>query len=118
MKDICNKEDIELLIRKFYNSLLQINEMKPPFEGLDFEKHIPHIVAFWAFVLLEEEGYKTNVFDKHIDLPIKPHMFDVWLKTFTDSVDELYHGEKADMAKQRATVLAFTFKSKWEKIKG
>lgn len=118
MKDICNKEDIELLIRTFYNSLLQIDEMKPPFEGLDFEKHIPHIVSFWAFVLLDEEGYKTNVFDKHIDLPIKPHMFDVWLKTFTDSVDGLYHGEKADLAKQRATVLAFTFKSKWEKIKG
>ncbi|MBI2722345.1 MAG: group III truncated hemoglobin [Bacteroidetes bacterium] len=117
MKDINSKEDIELLIRNFYNTLLQINEMKPPFEGLDFEKHIPHIVAFWAFVLLDEEGYKTNVFDKHINLPIKPHMFDIWLKTFTDSVNELYIGEKADMAKQRATVLAFTFKSKWEKIK-
>lgn len=118
MKDINSKEDIELLIRKFYSSLLEINEMKPPFEGLDFEKHIPHIVAFWAFVLLDEEGYKTNVFDKHIHLPIKPHMFDIWLKTFTDSVDELFKGEKAELAKQRATVLAFTFKSKWEKIKG
>ncbi|MCW3075787.1 MAG: hypothetical protein JWO32_396 [Bacteroidetes bacterium] len=118
MRDITTTEDIELLIRKFYESLLSIEEMRPPFEGMDFEKHIPHIVDFWSFVLLDKEGYKTNVFDKHINLPIKPHMFDVWLKSFTETVDALFTGEKAEMAKQRATSLAYTFKSKWEKIKG
>lgn len=118
MHDILNKDDIETLIRKFYEELLRDEEMKIPFEGLDFEKHIPHIVSFWAFVLLDEEGYKTNVFDKHVNLPIKPHMFDKWLHVFTNTVDNFFAGQKADLAKQRATVLAFTFKSKWEKIKG
>ena len=118
MHDITSKEDIEILIKKFYDRLLSINEMRPPFEGLDFEKHIPHIVHFWSFVLLDEEGYKTNVFDKHLNLPIKPHMFDIWLNVWLETVDSLFSGEKADLAKQRATVLAFTFKSKWEKIKG
>ncbi len=92
--------------------------MKPPFEGLDFEKHVPHIVAFWSFVLLDEEGYKTNVFDKHVNLPIKPAMFDIWLEVWIKTVDALFKGEKAELAKQRATVLAFTFKSKWEKLYG
>jgi len=118
MHDISNKADIELLIKTFYSNLLSINEIKPVFDGLDFENHIPKIVAFWAFVLLDEEGYKTNVFDKHMHLPIKPPMFDTWLKTFTDTVDSLFAGEKAELAKQRATVLSYTFKSKWEKIKG
>lgn len=91
--------------------------MKPPFDGLDFEKHIPHIVHFWSFVLHDEEGYKTNVFEKHIHLPIEPHMFDVWLKVWIETIDNLFAGEKAELAKQRATILAHTFKSKWEQIK-
>ena len=118
MKDIETKEDIELLIKTFYSKLLQIDEMKPPFEGLDFEHHVPRIVHFWSFVLLDEPGYTTNVFEKHMSLPIKPPLFDIWLKTWTSTVDSLFAGEKAELAKQRATVLAFTFKSKWEKLKG
>lgn len=117
MKDISSRADIELLINTFYSNLLKINEMKPPFEGLDFEKHVPNIVSFWCFVLLDEEGYKTNVFDKHLHLPIKLHMFDTWLNTFVFTVDALFNGEKAEMAKQRATSLTYTFKSKWEKIR-
>ena len=118
MKDITVRADIELLVNTFYDRLLTIEEMRPPFEGIDFEKHVPHIVAFWGFVLLDEEGYKTNVFDKHVHLPIQPQMFDIWLDVFTQTVDSLFAGEKAEMAKQRATSLAYTFKSKWEKIKG
>jgi hemoglobin len=117
MRDIATSEDITALIREFYSNLLAVEEIKPIFDHIDFEKHIPHIVHFWSFVLLDADGYKTNVFEKHRNLPIKLHQFDIWLKIFLDSVDKLYRGEKADLAKQRATVLAFTFKSKWEQIK-
>lgn len=115
--DIGTKQDIELLIQNFYGRLLAIEDMKPVFAGLDFEKHVPRIVHFWSFVLLDEPGYTTNVFEKHLHLPIQPHQFDTWLQTFTGTVDDLFAGEKADLAKQRATVLSYTFKSKWEKLK-
>jgi hemoglobin len=118
MSDIKTKTDIELIINTFYEKLLQNPEMKVVFEGIDFKNHVPQIVHFWSFVLLDEEGYKTNVFEKHLHLPIKLPQFDIWLDTFTKTVDELFTGEKAELAKQRATVLTFTFKSKWEKIKG
>ena len=118
MRDIENKEDIESLIHEFYSKLLQIEEMKVIFDGIDFPKHVPQIVHFWSFVLLDEAGYKTNVFEKHLHLDIKSPQFDIWLGVFTDSVDELFKGEKAEMAKQRATVLAHTFKSKWQQVKG
>lgn len=118
MKDISTRSDIEKLILHFYAELLKDKEMQHVFHGLDFEKHVPNIVAFWAFVLLDEEGYKTNVFDKHLHLPIKPEHFDFWLNTFTQAVNSLFAGEKANLAISRATVLAFTFKSKWEKLKG
>lgn len=117
MGDINTREDIEVLINAFYNKLLQVDEIKPVFDGINFQLHMPHIVAFWAFVLLDEEGYKTNVFDKHLNLPIKSHMFDVWLEIFTNTISELFIGEKAEMAKQRATSLSYTFKSKWIALK-
>ncbi len=117
MRDIQNKADIEQLINAFYNDLLNIDEMKPVFEGLNFEKHVPQIVHFWSFVLLDEPGYKTNVFEKHLHLPIQLPLFDIWLHTFNNNVDKLFKGEKAELAKQRATVLTHTFKSKWESLK-
>lgn len=116
MHDIDSRTDIELLINTFYAKLLQNDEMKVIFKDIDFPSHVPHIVSFWAFVLLDETGYKTNVFDKHIHLPIQPHQFDIWLKHFTETVDALFLGERAEMAKQRATALSYTFKSKWEKM--
>jgi len=118
MRDIETSEDITALMREFYSNLLSIEEIKPVFDHINFEEHIPHIVHFWSFVLLDAEGYKTNVFEKHLNLPIKAHQFDIWLKVFISAVDSMFTGEKADLAKQRATVLAFTFKNKWEKIKG
>lgn len=116
MNDIQSRTDIELLITTFYDNLLKLEDIKPVFEGIDFPKHVPHIVSFWALILLDEEGYKTNVFDKHINLPIEPYMFDKWLEVWIRAVDTLFSGERAELAKQRATVLAFTFKSKWEKM--
>jgi hemoglobin len=118
MHDINKREDIEVLMRHFYAKLLVMPGMAPVFEGIDFEHHLPKIIHFWCFVLLDEEGYKTNVFDKHLPLPIKSHQFDEWLVTFTTSVDELFAGEKAELAKLRATTLAYTFKSKWQALKG
>lgn len=116
MRDIETRADIELLINTFYSSLLQIEDIKPVFAGIDFPSHVPHIVHFWSFVLLDEPGYKTNVFEKHRPLPIQPHQFDTWLSTFNDTVSKLFAGEKAELARQRATLLSYTFKSKWESL--
>src|SRR6187402_2561897 len=117
MRDIETREDIEQLIHSFYSELLQIEDMKPVFAGIHFEDHVPQIVHFWSFVLLDEAGYKTNVFEKHRHLPIQLHQFDTWLSIFSAAVDRLFAGEKAELAKQRATVLTHTFKSKWAQIR-
>jgi hemoglobin len=117
-KDIETREDIEKLIRSFYEDLLKLEGMPEVFAGIDFPSHIPSIVKFWSFVLLDESGYKTNVFQKHLHLPIRSHQFDQWLEIFTKTVDRLFEGENAGLAKQRATALAYTFKNKWELLKG
>ena len=111
-QDIRNKADIELMIRTFYASLLTNESISPVFANTDFEKHMPHMIAFWSFVLLDEEGYKTNVFDKHVHLNIKEEHFEIWLHHLEKTINDLFVGEKAELAKLRAQTIAFTFKTK------
>lgn len=115
-KDITNSGDIELLVKTFYSNLLLNNEIKPIFAHVDFEKHMPHMIAFWEFVLLDKEGYKTNIFDKHVNLPLKPEHFAIWLKTFENTAHEFFEGEKVEMAIQRAQVIAYSFENKMKQM--
>lgn len=114
--DIRNKKDIELMIRTFYGSLFKDESIKQVFANTDFEAHVPHMIAFWSFVLLDEEGYKTNVFDKHVHLPIKEEHFATWLGHFENTIDMLFEGEKAELAKLRAKTIAYTFQSKLKQM--
>ena len=67
---------------------------------------------FWRFALLSEAGYTTNVTDKHMQMPLqKPH-FDRWLFLFNQTIDELFVGELAAQAKQRADVIGWTINAK------
>lgn len=115
-KDIENKSDIEKMIRSFYSSLLTNDSISPVFADTDFEAHMPQMIAFWSFVLLDEEGYKTNVFDKHVNLPIKEEHFEIWLSHFEKTIDSLFEGEKAEMAKLRANSIAYTFRMKLKNL--
>lgn len=110
--DVDSKERIEQMIRSFYANLLTNEDIRPVFANTDFEKHMPHMIAFWSFVLLDEAGYKTNVFDKHVHLPIKQNHFAIWLEHFESTVRLLFEGPKADLAIQRAQLIAYTFEKK------
>ncbi len=100
------------MIRSFYASLLTNEVIKPVFANTDFEKHMPHMIAFWSFVLLDEAGYKTNVFDKHVNLGIKKEHFAIWLKHFEENIKSQFQGPKSELAIQRAQLIAYTFESK------
>lgn len=114
--DIKDKTDIELMVRTFYASLLTNESISPVFVNTDFEKHMPHMIAFWSFVLLDEAGYTANVFDKHLHLHIKKEHFGIWLEHFEKTINSLFEGEKAEMAKQRAQTIAYTFEKKLEQM--
>ena len=91
-------------------------EVKPIFAHVDFEKHMPHMISFWEFVLLDKEGYTTNVFDKHVNLPLKEEHFTIWLDAFEKTVHHLFAGEKAEMAIQRAQTIAYSFQTKMKQM--
>ena len=112
MNDITTYADVEQLLRIFYQKLLKDELLAPHFAGINLEAHMPRIIAFWAFILIDQEGYKGNVFDKHKHLDIGEAHFTRWVKLFSKTVDELFAGEKANLAKQRAMLLGHTFQSK------
>ena len=110
--EITTQDDVNHLVREFYNKVLKDELLAPYFAGIELEHHLPRIAAFWALILIDQEGYKGNVYDKHAHLDINNSHFDRWVQLFTETVDEYYVGEKAELAKQRAKLLQYTFVSK------
>lgn len=114
-RDIQNREDIAQWMNAFYTKLMTDDITRPKFLHLNLEAHLPKIVQFWAFVLLDEEGYTTNVFNQHTHLNLEEIHFRRWIDYFVTTTDEMFEGQKATLAKQRAKLLASTF---WQKISG
>jgi hemoglobin len=112
MQDIQNSSDIEQLVNQFYEKVLKDETLKNFFKHLNFEAHKPKMIHFWSFVLLDESGYTTNVTEKHIHMKINKIHFDRWIFLFDQTIDELFEGEKANLAKQRAKLIAWTMGNK------
>ncbi len=110
--DILTETDISFWLETFYGKLLADPVTAPKFADIDLHEHLPRITSFWAFVLLEKEGYKTNVFEKHMHLNLEKIHFERWLFHFMETTDELFEGANAEIAKQRAKILATTFLNK------
>lgn len=116
LQDISTSDDIEKLVKTFYSNLLVHEEMKPIFAHIDFEAHFPQMIAFWEFVLLDKAGYTTNVFDKHVHLPLNENLFKIWLHTFETTAHSLFAGEVCEKAIFRAQTIAFSFEHKLKQM--
>jgi hemoglobin len=104
------------LVDVFYGDVMQDELLKGFFSHMNFEEHKPRMIHFWSFVLLDESGYTTNVFDKHVHMKLNDEHFDRWMFHFEKTVDKLFSGEKAETAKFRAKTLSWTFKEKFRKM--
>lgn len=113
--DINNREDIEKLMGRFYEYVLDdmvIGFIFTDIADFDLEEHLPIITDFWETVLFGTGAYKrkTKVFDVHKELneklPLKKGHFNRWLYLFDKSVDEMYSGPYAEKAKEKASVIA------------
>ncbi len=114
--DIITQEDIRQLVDVFYRKVLLDDVLKGFFSDLDFVHHKPKMIHFWSFVLLDEPGYTTNVFDKHAHMKLGDEHFDRWISIFEATVNDLFEGEKASTAIFRAKTIAWSFKEKFKKM--
>jgi hemoglobin len=113
MRDIETRDDIELLLQNFYSKVFKddlISHFFIEVVPLDLKTHIPVIADFWESVLLDGRGYRKNVMEVHLDISQKSRIekkhLDRWVQIFTKMVDELFEGNKATVAKQRAMSMA------------
>lgn len=117
--DIQNRANIEQLISAFYGKALadaSIGFLFTEVAQINLETHLPHLCDFWENILLKPNGYKRNVLKKHLDLnqlsALKPAHFQQWLFLFEQTVDELFEGDKAQSAKNKAQSIALVIQTK------
>ena len=124
MTDIQGLDDIKLLVDTFYDKVLKdetIGYIFTDVAKINVQEHMPKMYAFWNASLFGAAGYKGNTVAKHIELNKKEalvdNQFDQWEKLFAETIDELFVGEMATLAKQRAKAMRFLIQFKIEKSK-
>lgn len=117
MKDILTLEDVKKLVDVFYAKVRENDMLAPVFnERIQnrWPEHLEKMYAFWQTILLEERTYFGSPFPPHAQLPVGHAHFEQWMQLFTQTVDELFTGEKAKEAKWRAGKMAEMFEYKIE----
>ena len=124
MTDIQGLDDIKLLVDTFYGKVLKdktIGYIFTEVAKINVQEHMPKMYTFWNASLFGAAGYKGNTVAKHIELNKKEalvdNQFDQWEKLFAETIDELFVGEMATLAKQRAKAMRFLIQFKIEKSK-
>ncbi len=122
-KDITNREDLLLLVTRFYEKLLSdpaISYIFTDIAKISLGHHLPVLVDFWDSVLFQSDTYRKNAMQPHLDLhrqsPFTPQHFETWLRYFNETVDELFEGEIAFIAKERATSIATVMQIKIKQL--
>lgn len=109
MEDIQSKEDLRRLVEAFYTKARKDGLIGDFFEKvveIDWEEHLDKITDFWETILFEKVTYQGNPMKHHLHLhslrKMKQEHFNQWLHLFSETVDELFKGEKAHLIKTRA----------------
>jgi len=114
MNDIQNREDVSLLVRTFYSKVRGNDELGPIFNKAitDWEHHLEHLTDFWESQLFRKNKFVGNPPQKHVAVDkannneITNDLFGLWLQFWIQTLDELFVGEKVDLAKNRARNIA------------
>jgi hemoglobin len=114
--DIETRADCERLVRAFYSKALTdpvIGYIFTDVAKLDLEAHVPKIASFWETILLGARSYGGGAFRPHAEIhaksPLRKGHFDRWLTLWRETVDGLFAGPRAELAKAHAERVAAAF---------
>jgi hemoglobin len=119
--DITDRADCERLVRAFYERALVdpiIGWIFTDIAKLDVEAHVPEIASFWETILLGAQSYRGGAFRPHAELhmkvPLRSGHFERWLVLWRETVDSLFEGPRAELAKSHALRVARAFHGRLE----
>ncbi len=122
-RDIETRDDCERLVRAFYTRALAdpvIGFIFTDVARLDLEAHVPRITAFWETILLGAGSYSGGAFRPHAVLhqrvPLRRGHFERWLWLWRTTVDEMFCGQRAELAKSHAVRVAAAFHGRLEAL--
>lgn len=122
-QDIQHRNDIERLVRTFYRRAFEDPLLGPIFTDvarMDLEAHLPQMCDFWETVLFRAGSYRGNAFRPHARInslaPLRWEHFEQWLVLWSSTIDELFAGSAADLAKQQAALTASAIMRRLERI--
>ncbi|MCV9386063.1 group III truncated hemoglobin [Reichenbachiella ulvae] len=112
--DISNRQDVELLVNTFYDRVRQHERLGPIFNTVieDWPAHLVQLSDFWESTLFQVQKYKGNPMRAHLqvdarfDHSIEQAHFGNWLELWFQTLDDLFEGEVALLAKERARNVA------------
>jgi hemoglobin len=111
--DIQSRADIELLVVSFYEKVKKDPVIGYIFNDLakvNWETHLPVMFDFWENTLFYTGTYSGNLMKSHQQIhnlySLNLQHFAQWTQLFTATVNELFEGETAELAKQRAVSLS------------
>lgn len=108
--EITSRSDIKLLVETFYGKIRLHPILGPIFNGIvtDWPAHLELLTDFWETQLLFERKYWGNPLaahqqvDKKMDHAMQSEHFGQWLNLWFETLDQLFRGETAQIAKNRA----------------
>jgi len=118
-KDITTRTDVALLVNAFYAKVIADKELGPIFHeiaNVNWTTHLSAMVDFWENIILFTGTYEGNPMNLHQHLhyiaPLNETHFGRWNNLFIKTVDELFEGAKASLAKHRALSISWIIKKK------
>lgn len=117
--DIQSRIDIETLVQAFYTKVRNENSLNKYFSKVipvDWNLHYVKMADFWENILFFTGNYDGNLMEAHKRINEKqtmvPNEFEIWIKLFCSTVDELFEGKNAEKIKSSSTQIALIMKSK------
>lgn len=122
MRDIETRNDLMLIMKKFYDLLLSDHRINFFFTettnvNLHLEDHFETLATFWEQALFFKGGYKNNMFKIHQNIHQKrtftPEHFNIWLSYLNQSIDENFSGPQSEQMKTQALSMATVMQIKF-----
>lgn len=112
--DIMNRKDVFLLVSAFYTKVRVNAEIGHFFNDTiqDWPSHLEKLTDFWETNLFMVSKFRGNPMKTHKEVDnqfqnsIEQKHFGEWLNMWFETIDELFEGDRANIAKNRARNMA------------